>query len=84
MYYVAVCIEIVETNVNKDSVTITFQGTSPFTCQLDDQSPAFCTSPVRYDGLFVGARTVTISGAANTCTQTAHFNITCKWVAFNL
>ena len=78
--FVAICIEIVETSVNKDSVTITFQGTGPFSCQLDDQPSVPCTSPVRYDGLFIGARTATITGAANTCTEIAHFDITCEWV----
>jgi len=78
--FVAICIEIVETSVNKDSVSITFQGTGPFGCQLDSQLPTLCTSPVRYDGLFVGSHAVTVSGAGNTCTQTARFSITCKWL----
>ena len=73
----APCIRIVQTIVEEDVVTIQFNGSSPFTCQLDGGIAESCTSPVIYTDLSTGAHTVNVTGDGG-CTEATEFNVTCK------
>jgi len=70
--FLVICVEITNTTVNKDLVTVEFCGTGPFTCQLERQSPVPCSSPVTYSisGLVSGPHKVTITGINSACTET--------------
>ena len=74
------CIRIVQSDVKNDAVTIQFDGTSPFTCQLDNGISEPCTSPVTYTDLSNGLHVVNITGATDAagCTEILNVNITCK------
>ena len=76
------CIRIVQSGVQDDAVMIEFDGSGPFTCQLDGGIFEPCTSPVTYTDLSTGLHVVNITGAgdADGCTKILDFNITCKLV----
>src|SRR5207247_8098127 len=48
---------------NSNTATFAFHATegSTFTCQLDNQTPGACTSPVTYNGLDDGSHTFTVT-----------------------
>ena len=76
------CIRIIQSSVQDDAVTIEFNGSGPFSCQLDSGISKPCTSPVTYADLSTGLHVVNITGASNDddtdCTKILDFNITCK------
>ena len=76
----AICVEITNTTVGKDLITVEFRGTEPFTCQLDRQSSVPCSSPITYSRakLLGGLHKVTITGGNNTCMETTNFTIPCE------
>lgn len=80
IYILVVCVVVMNTTVDEDSVTIVFRGTGPFTCQLDDRSPIPCSSPITYStsGLHAGLHTVTFTGANKTCTVVTNFTVPCE------
>ena len=73
----APCIRIAETTVEEDVVIIRFNGSSPFTCQLDGGIVESCMSPVTYTDLSTGPHMVNITGDGG-CAEITEFNITCK------
>ena len=78
--FLVICVEITNTAVGKDLVTVEFRGKGPFTCQLDHQSSVPCSSPITYSTpkLLGGLHKVTITGANNTCVEITNFTIPCK------
>ena len=80
LYFLVICVEITNTTVGKDLVTVEFRGTGPFTCQLDRQSSVPCSSPITYSRakLLGGFHKVTITGANRTCMEITNFTLPCE------
>ena len=75
--FLVICVENINIDVGKDLVTVEFNGTGPFTCQLDRQPSVPCTSPITYsrEKLRSGFHEVTITGDNKTCTEVTNFTI---------